>query len=241
MIMGDGGGSWYDSGYYDIGVRPIDEDLGRGGTDPFGNPLAFIDRAMTVLNGQGSALSFDPALVAPLPCGPGFVKVCPTDQRVSTKGAFKTPTLRNVELTGPYMHTGGEATLMEVIDFYSRGGNFPAINLSTFDPDVQPLFGLNSNPILHSSLISGDFSNPGSGAVAEANQNKLVDFLLALTDERVRWERAPFDHPSLSVPNGATIRKNGQASETLLTLPAVGADGLVAPIGTFLNLDPHQP
>jgi len=37
-------------------------------------------------------------------------------------GAFKTPTLRNVELTAPYMHDGSLATLKEVIDFYDRGG-----------------------------------------------------------------------------------------------------------------------
>jgi len=38
-------------------------------------------------------------------------------------GAFKTPTLRNVELTAPYMHDGSEATLLDVIEFYNRGGN----------------------------------------------------------------------------------------------------------------------
>lgn len=36
-------------------------------------------------------------------------------------GKFKTPTLRNIELTGPYMHDGRYATLEEVIDFYSEG------------------------------------------------------------------------------------------------------------------------
>lgn len=36
--------------------------------------------------------------------------------------AFRTPTLRNVALTAPYMHNGGFATLEEVIDFYAIGG-----------------------------------------------------------------------------------------------------------------------
>ena len=36
--------------------------------------------------------------------------------------AFKTPTLRNVELTAPYMHDGSLSTLRDVIDFYNRGG-----------------------------------------------------------------------------------------------------------------------
>jgi cytochrome c peroxidase len=38
-------------------------------------------------------------------------------------GAFKTPQLRNVALTAPYMHDGSEATLADVIAFYDRGGN----------------------------------------------------------------------------------------------------------------------
>ena len=38
-------------------------------------------------------------------------------------GAFKTPQLRNVELTAPYMHDGSEATLADVMAFYDRGGN----------------------------------------------------------------------------------------------------------------------
>jgi cytochrome c peroxidase len=38
-------------------------------------------------------------------------------------GAFKTPTLRDVALTAPYMHDGSEATLADVIEFYDRGGN----------------------------------------------------------------------------------------------------------------------
>jgi cytochrome c peroxidase len=39
------------------------------------------------------------------------------------KGAFKTPTLRNVALSAPYMHDGSLKTLKDVIDFYVGGGN----------------------------------------------------------------------------------------------------------------------
>lgn len=41
----------------------------------------------------------------------------------SDTGAFKTPTLRNVAHTAPYMHDGSLRTLKEVIDFYAGGGN----------------------------------------------------------------------------------------------------------------------
>jgi len=39
------------------------------------------------------------------------------------KGAFRTPSLRNVALTAPYFHDGSRATLQDVIGFYIRGGN----------------------------------------------------------------------------------------------------------------------
>jgi cytochrome c peroxidase len=50
-----------------------------------------------------------------------------TDDRYSLtsdpmdKGAYKATTLRNIELTGPYMHDGRFATLEEVVDFYAHG------------------------------------------------------------------------------------------------------------------------
>lgn len=39
------------------------------------------------------------------------------------KGAFKTPTIRNVALTAPYMHDGSQKTLEEVVEWYARGGH----------------------------------------------------------------------------------------------------------------------
>ena len=51
------------------------------------------------------------------------------------RGAFKTPTLRQVALTAPYMHDGSLATLADVVDFYDRGGRANP----WLDPDVRPL------------------------------------------------------------------------------------------------------
>jgi cytochrome c peroxidase len=50
-------------------------------------------------------------------------------------GAFKTPTIRDIERTAPYMHDGSLATLEEVVDHYDKGGNpNPAL-----DPDMKKL------------------------------------------------------------------------------------------------------
>lgn len=51
------------------------------------------------------------------------------------RGAFKTPSLRNVALTWPYFHDGSARSLDDVIEFYDDGGG-PNPNL---DPRVQPL------------------------------------------------------------------------------------------------------
>ena len=50
-------------------------------------------------------------------------------------GAFKTPSLREVARTAPYMHDGSMATLEEVVEFYDRGGG----KNSHLDPVIKPL------------------------------------------------------------------------------------------------------
>jgi cytochrome c peroxidase len=51
------------------------------------------------------------------------------------KGAFKTPTLRDVAQRGPYMHDGSEATLADVVAYYNRGG----VKNTWLSPEVRPL------------------------------------------------------------------------------------------------------
>jgi len=51
------------------------------------------------------------------------------------KGAFKTPTVREVARTAPYFHDGSAKTLMEVVEHYDRGGEVKT-NLS---PNIKPL------------------------------------------------------------------------------------------------------
>jgi cytochrome c peroxidase len=51
------------------------------------------------------------------------------------KGAFKTPTLREIAQTGPYMHDGSLATLEEVVEHYDKGG----IKNPWLHQDIKPL------------------------------------------------------------------------------------------------------
>jgi cytochrome c peroxidase len=74
-------------------------------------------------------------------------------------GAFKTPTLRNIELTAPYMHDGSHKTLEEVVQFYNNGGR-----LNESDPLPK--------------LLSGGIRPLN---LTEEQQADLVEFLKALT------------------------------------------------------------
>jgi cytochrome c peroxidase len=51
------------------------------------------------------------------------------------KGAFKTPSLRNVAQTAPYMHDGSLPTLKDVVDFYVGGGT----SNPHLDPQIRPI------------------------------------------------------------------------------------------------------
>jgi len=127
-------------------------------------------------------------------------------------GACKATMLRNVELAGPFFHTGGMATLRQIVEFYNRGGDFP-------QTDLSPL------------------------GLTDAQIDALVAFLKALTDERVRYERAPFDHPQIRIPHGhvgddlsVISDATGKALDEFIELPAIGAAGrpLSQPVRAFL-------
>jgi len=70
---------------------------------------------------------------------PGDLGLYEITQDPADRWKYKTPTLRNVSLTAPYMHDGSLATLTDVVEFYDRGG-VPNENLS---PLLRPL-GLDS-------------------------------------------------------------------------------------------------
>jgi len=56
-----------------------------------------------------------------------------TGKRIDN-GKFRVPTLRNVELTAPYMHDGRLATLEDVLEHYSSGGHYA----DNVDANIQP-------------------------------------------------------------------------------------------------------
>ncbi|WP_394754269.1 cytochrome-c peroxidase [Crenothrix sp.] len=239
-----------DEGFFNTSVTPTSYDLGVGGNDPFGNPLAFSTQYMQTLLTHKKMV--DPLIVKACNLDNPFAKDYKASELitdvigkqgcggrsvyaklpkasvllaemkkkeqgralVAVKGAFKIPSLRNVELTAPYMHNGSMLTLEQVVDFYFRGGNF-------------------NNPHHFATLVFPQ-------GISTAERADLVAFLKSLTDERVRWEKAPFDHPQILIPHGHAGTANSQnltlAKDNFLNVPAVGKSGrsrLLGPVKPF--------
>lgn len=77
------------------------------------------------------------------------------------KGKFSSPTLRNIELTAPYMHDGRYQTLEEVIEFYNSGVHMNSPNIDPIMTKKAKQYGLN---------------------LTQAQKSNLVKFLKTMTD-----------------------------------------------------------
>jgi cytochrome c peroxidase len=207
MPVASGQDTIYDLGYNATGVRPMPDDIGRGGQTPFINPLTGLPIPL------GFSAMAELQAVGNLPFQSIFLpQQVPANFPVSNNGAFKAPGLRNIELTGPYFHNGSARTLEEVVEFYARGGNFPSVA---------------ANPHL-------DFNMTQIGSLQGSVEKKaeMVAFLKTLTDQRVKNESAPFDHPELFIPNGHL--PNGDTE--FIKIPAKDANGVAAStIALILN------
>jgi len=176
MPVATGADTIYDLGFNNTAVTSIGIDIGRGGNTPFTNPLTGLPiplayTAMAELQAVGN-LPFASIILPPQ---------LPVNFPQSNNGAFKVPGLRNIELTAPFFHNGGTMTLEDMVDFYTRGGNFPAANANHLDFNITEIGTLQNSPDKMAAMVA---------------------FMKTLTDERVRNESAPFDHPELFIPNG---------------------------------------
>jgi cytochrome c peroxidase len=196
MFVADGTQVIYDTGFNNTAVTKTTDDIARGGTAPFTNPLTgeFYPLSFSARS-ELRALDLMP-FSTPL-LNPGI----PANMTVNAKGTFKVPTLRNVELTAPFFHNGSIMDMDDMMDFLIRGGNFPNENIRDLDPDIGA--GI---PFMRGR---------------EDMEHAVIEFLNALTDWRVRAEASPFDHPELFIPNGVA----DDGTEVLIRIAARNAYG----------------
>jgi cytochrome c peroxidase len=261
MVMGDGTIALYDHGFYNIGVRPAFEDRGLGGLDgtALGFDLSFSRQYKWQLMGRTDKVAdtfhvtqctfeipTNPQNCFQTPKLPNTPAASPRD---AVDGSFKVPILRNVGLTPPYFHNGGQATLNEVLDFYSRGGDRRG-SLSQ-DTTGYPLSDQNLSVLLSGADIPANLTQPPNsfnqtnttnmapnipdsggrnGRFSQDDKDALVAFLLTLTDNRVACHSGVFDHPELVLFLGnvdAPSPTNSPVAQDIkVKFPAVGRNGL---------------
>ena len=107
-------------------------------------PGVFVEVDQSVINKVGN----------PLPADLGLYEIT---ENPADRWFFKTPTLRNISLTAPYMHDGSLQTLQDVVDFYNNGG----IENPLLDPRIKSL------------------------QLSESDKQDLVAFLESLTGSNV--------------------------------------------------------
>lgn len=130
--------------FYNTGVVSKDQDFEN------------LSRRADEIRQRKTSERLDAGLLAHKPEFSDLGRFLVTDE-LKDIGAFKTPTLRDVELTGPYMHNGSLKTLLDVVRFYNQGGT----NNPNLDQKMHPL------------------------NLSEKEMSDLVEFLRALTSNEV--------------------------------------------------------
>ncbi|MGB1255437.1 MAG: cytochrome-c peroxidase, partial [Thiolinea sp.] len=108
-----------------------------------------------------------------------------------TRGLFKVPTLRNIAVTGPYMHNGTFANLETVLHFYDHrggqrgGGNGGGGNRRPINPETGQPWG---NPEVNANISNNRLRMPG---LNNNEVNALECFLRTLTDEQFEEDLPP--------------------------------------------------
>lgn len=194
---------------------------------PFDRYVAHDDRAMTTEAKQGALLFFTKARCSschfgPLlggqtfastgvpQLGPGVGKDAPLDlgqdpqvQGQTQRFLFRVPTLRNVELSAPYMHDGAFATLEAVVRHYNNVEQaLRNYDVSQLDPRLRAQYRGDAATI-NALLTATSPSLRQPLGLSETEIHQLVAFLQSLTDPAARDLSAMIP---ASVPSGLPVR-----------------------------------
>jgi cytochrome c peroxidase len=120
--------------------------------------VALARQAEQLIN-SGDAVAIDPAAIQTDMSALGRFLIT---KKEADSASFKTPNLRNVLVTGPYLHDGSQETLWDVIDHHNKGDG---LQNPFLDEDIQPL-ALTDLVAFLASLTSADYSEEGINELA---------------------------------------------------------------------------
>ncbi len=118
-----------------------------------GDTIFYYNTGLYNIDGSGAYPTYDIGLAA-------------HTKNKKDEGAYRVPTLRNLAYTAPYLHDGSAATLLEIIDNYSKAGRVIANGIHKGDGRKN---------IYKHSAIKGF-------AISDKEKHQLLSFLLALGD-----------------------------------------------------------
>ncbi|MFZ9888157.1 MAG: hypothetical protein ACO3JL_11700, partial [Myxococcota bacterium] len=247
-----GGAAVYDSGFYNIGMRPTSDDVALGASEN-GAPLSYaaLVEAITLASqGDPIAPGLDADVIAAiaeeLASGTLLLPTAPNDL---TPRPFHIAVACAPGLVG---NGAGDAQnnpapqcVQSVVpgERLSRNGAFktPGLrNLAFTGPYFHHGAKRDLRQVIESYKTAGHFPllnghNLDAGMrefqLGEADEAALVELLeTGLTDWRVAFETDKFDHPELCLPHG---HDENTGVTRLVSVPAVGREGGAAPLQTF--------
>jgi len=168
-----------DSSTYSRAIAAFERELVTRNA-PYDQYVRGDDEALSDVQKKGLELFFTKAKCAVCHDGPMFSDFRFVVQGVPQEGVgkdvFRTLTLRNVELTPPYMHDGVFETLEDVVRFYNRGAQprHPEVSDDMLDPVLVDPLRLTEDEIAALVAFMNALTDPGTA---------LPDFLLAVPEQ----------------------------------------------------------
>jgi len=185
--------------------RAMSNDEKRGALLFFGKARCSTCHSGPLMGGQSFANAGVPQI------GPGVGSAAPLDigrgeefpTQTFYKFAFRVQPLRNVELTGPYMHSGAYPTLEAVVRHYNNADSAQRnYDPSHLTPSVRAMYHGDAATV-KSVLETLDFRLREPLRLTTTEQSQLVAFLKSLTDPAARDLRSIVPE---SVPSGLSVR-----------------------------------
>lgn len=244
MLMGDGTRAAYDTGFYNIGVRPTKEDLSIFGRTPGNVPFSFGMLAQEILRNNASVTPVRDLLLSgnlKLPASSdnlapvdfAITVACAPGGRGQARGVVNGQGCRPLNANEHMAIRGSfKTSSLRNLKFtgpYFHNGSKKSIREVIDFYNLGGHFNLAFNPdnCKNNNRNTCNIGQVDFDADIEAGRIRpdeipaVIAFLEALTDTRVARDAAPFDHPQLCLPHG----HNPDGSTILIDLPAVGANG----------------
>ena len=254
MIMGDKRPAMYDNGFYNIGVTPTFEDVGRGGNDPFGSPRKPQPLAFT----RQFVFQSEDIMKIPFPIIGNPIPNLHCDS-TSIPDDLLTPECESGSLGFVDEESGTFYEVCKDLDGDRECGTDDDLTLTRVAVD-----GAFKTPGLRNVALTAPYFHNGTAAnlrqvvqfynrggifcrenqhdldpdirslgLTNDEEEALVAFMVSLTDMRTVDRKAPFDHPSYLLPIDGLEEF---PTDVTKTIEAVGKDG--GPhLETFLELD----